>query len=208
MVRATRYGRFTSPTSTLLTVALFVVTTTFPQAIFADEPTCQCHFKDPQWEGYGTHAACSAIMSNGDKTCNVSFGGTGADTSVVADILKRDPADFARQVTGAMATYLAAAQKAPSAVNDPGLIRTALPMFMRGAYLRKSVATDLRQLDKAVVQFSEKYATKIADVFNRRQDPFVVEEAGAKFFVGRGFVTVTFQNIEMTTVFSWAPLGR
>ena len=167
---------------------------------YASDIRCQCSFAKPPWKAVGTRAACSAVTSNGRTSCNISFGGMGADPKVVFEVLGLQPKEYERQANSLLIRYLQAVDEAPQSLIAPEFIRLALPSFMRGAYLRPGVTENLKELDEAVISFTEKHAKQIAEVMEQRTHS-EFKEKHATFTVMNGAVVVDFGGVRIVTIF-------
>lgn len=65
-------------TTVCLAPALGMLVLPAPQALAA-EKRCSCKFVDPSWEAFGTNAACATYTTKAGKSCEIAFGGLGAD---------------------------------------------------------------------------------------------------------------------------------
>ena len=61
---------------------------------WAQGPVCPCKFRESPWEAYGTKAACTTYTRKGGTSCEVEFGGVGADPRLVAQVLAIDPSRY------------------------------------------------------------------------------------------------------------------
>lgn len=172
---------------------------------FASDIRCQCGFAAPPWKAVGTRAACTAVTSNGRTSCNIAFGGTGADPRVVQDVLKVAPGEYNRKATDLLITYLRFVNENPKGLSNAKFIREALPSFMRGAYLRPGVTARLGDLDAVVIAFAERYAGQVAEIMASDKEA-VFEVEAAKFTVTGGAITVDFDDIRIVTIFLPGPV--
>jgi hypothetical protein len=161
----------------------------------AQAPGCPCTFKEAPWEAYGTKAACTTISRKGGTSCEIEFGGVSADPNVVEQVLGLKPTEYfprVYEVLGAFLQYLRDNKR--EALADPKFLSTALPIFMRGAYLRRPVSDDrisqAKSMDSAIMAFSEKYSDQVSKVFLGSAPELKVTVNDANFRVGRGYVTV------------------
>lgn len=188
-----------------ITLLVFAILTSTQQS-FAEGSRCKCDFAQKPWEAYGTRAACSAVTTNGKTSCNISFGGTGADPKLITQILVQNPKEYERKVNATLIKYLNASQENDQrTLTHAEFISTALPIFMRGAYLREGVHKNLKGLDTAVLSFTKKQASQISDVFRGEKPPFKSKELNAEFSVEKGVVTADYEGIRIITVFLQAP---
>ncbi|MGY3485443.1 hypothetical protein ACVW1C_003326 [Bradyrhizobium sp. USDA 4011] len=161
----------------------------------AQAPGCPCTFKEAPWEAYGTKAACTTITRKSGTSCEVEFGGLGADPKIAAQVLGLDPAVYTRNVyetVGLFLQYLKDNNR--EALANPKFLSTAVPMFMRGAYLRTPRGdfnlSQVQSLDSAIIIFSEKYSDLVSKVFLGGASEFSTTIGDANFTVGRGYITV------------------
>jgi hypothetical protein len=86
----------------------------------------------------------------------------------------------------------------------PKFLDKALPLFMRGAYLRSvddSSLEEIKSLDNAISNFLKKSIDDISDTFLGRKAAFSAELNGARFQVGRGYITVDHPAGHLTTIY-------
>jgi hypothetical protein len=170
----------------------FVFSIGFAQA---QAPGCPCRFKEAPWEAYGTKAACTTITRKGGTSCEIEFGGVSADPKVAEQVLGLKPSEYSRQVYEVLGTFLRYLRdNNREALADPKFLSTALPIFMRGAYLRQPINNDgisqAKSLDSAIMAFLEKYSDQVSKVFLGGAPDLKVIVNDANFTVGRGYVTV------------------
>ncbi len=72
----------------------------------ANEARCPCDFAEPKWQGYGTGAACSTYMNVGQTSCQVDFGGTGANPNLISKALGVDSRAYQRETFEVLIAYL------------------------------------------------------------------------------------------------------
>ena len=161
----------------------------------AQAPICTCTFKEPPWEAYGTNAACSTIVRKGGTSCEIEFGGLSADPRIAAQILGLSPSEYSRQVYEVLGTFLQYLRDNRRAdLANPKFLSIALPIFMRGVYLRPPLSDEAisqaKSLDVAITSFTEKYSDQVSNVFLGKQPNLKANVNGANFFVGRGYLTV------------------
>jgi hypothetical protein len=160
---------------------------------FAQMKKCTCDFAESKWEAYGTKAVCATFMHKGRTSCEVEFGGFGADPNVIS-ALGGNPADYQMKRAQALTRYFQDVQNNNrDDLFDPKFLQTILPFLMRGAYLRPMADVpidNIKRLDSAVVTFVEKNSSDVSDTFRGRKPPFSKQWDEAKIEVGRGFMTV------------------
>ena len=109
----------------------------------AQAPGCPCTFKEAPWEAYGTKAACTTITRKGGTSCEIEFGGVSADPKIAAQVLGLDPSAYTKdayEILGQFLRYLRDNKR--EALAEPKFLSIALPIFMRGAYLRRSLGDE------------------------------------------------------------------
>jgi hypothetical protein len=161
----------------------------------AQAPGCSCTFKEAPWESYGTKAACTTITRKGGTSCEVEFGGLSADPKIAAQVLGLDPSAYTRNVYETLGLFLQYLRdNKREALADPKFLSTALPIFMRGAYLRTPHGelnlSQVRSLDSAIIIFADKYSDEVSKVFLGGAKDFSITIEDANFRVGRGYITV------------------
>jgi hypothetical protein len=178
---------------------ILAVAVAVPTAAVAEEKKCECNFADSKWEAFGSKALCTAYTRKSRTSCEIEFGGLSADKNMITDLLGLDQATYQREVYEVLATYIEylAGNKLDQLANAKFLSR-AMPIFMRGAYLRKpldqrlpdgTLRTDyIRSLDRSIKDFFDKYSERVARVFLGKSDEFSTEVGGVKFHVGRGYL--------------------
>jgi hypothetical protein len=161
----------------------------------AQAPGCPCTFKEAPWEAYGTKAACTTITRKGGTSCEIEFGGVSADPKIAAQVLGLDPSAYTRdayKILGQFLQYLMDNKR--EALAEPKFLSVALPIFMRGAYLRRSLGEvdykQVRSLDSAIINFLDKYSDQVSKVFLGGAPEFSVTIEDANFTIGRGYITV------------------
>jgi hypothetical protein len=174
-------------------LCVLVLIPTFEPALAQQRP-CECYFKDPAYKAIGTKAACTAWMGKGKTSCEIEFAGVGADTNLISTLIGRQPAAYRREVYDVLSVY---AQYLRDGKRDDLLssqfLQRALPIFMRGAYLRNSQGRQLgeiKEMDSRIAAFVEKFAPLISDVFQGKNPGFSTEIPPTKFTVGRGYILV------------------
>lgn len=177
----------------------FFIAVSLPTPVHAQVKRCQCEFADPQWQAYGTKSACSIWMDEGKKSCEIEFGGFGADPDMITEILGREPLEYYAEVSDIVRTYLELRDKQDPALTSPEFIRKALPVFMRGAFLRGSPAEepmqDWRNLNAAIIAHFEKFSVETSKVFRGSEGPMDHKSEefgipGVLFHTERGVVVV------------------
>ena len=158
---------------------------------------CECDFSDPQWKARGTNAACSVLMHPGRKSCEIQFAGIGANPNLISKVLGRDPKSYRDETFEVINIYFQYLRdNRRDSLSDPKFITRALPVLMRGAYLSgSSIISDselvqIIALDKAVIEFLEKYSATVSNVFLNKQAPFRAQVDAGKFEVGNGSIVV------------------
>jgi len=178
----------------LLALASSLIVVSFGPAL-GQEKRCECKFADPKWQAFGTKAACTAFTGKGRTSCEIAFGGLGTDPNVVRNVLGVSPAEYQTQAIDVLRFYLELIEKNNRVgLADPKLIRTALPIFMRGAYLRSPEdgidLADAKHLDSVISEFFDKYTLDVSQVFAGKKETFFAAVNETKFEVGRGYVLV------------------
>ena len=158
-------------------------------------PICLCEFKEAPWEAYGTKAACSTFTRKGGTSCEIEFGGISADQKLIAEILRVNPTAYNAEAYNNLITFLQYLKEGRKLqLLDPKFISTALPTFMRGAYLRgpldDNTIQQARSLDAAIKSFFEKYSDQVSSVFRGSSPEFSTEIGNATFTVGKGYIVV------------------
>jgi hypothetical protein len=174
------------------TLAYVVLAAGFAQA---QAPVCTCTFKEPPWEAYGTKAACSTLVRKGGTSCEIEFGGLSADPRIAAQILGLSPSEYSRQVYDVLGTFLQYLRdNQRTELANSKFLSIALPIFMRGVYLRQPLSDEAiiqaKSLDVAITSFSEKYSDQVSNVFLGKEPNLKANVNGVIFFVGRGYLTV------------------
>ena len=104
------------------------------------EKNCECDFSEAPWEAYGTKAACTTWTRESRRSCEIAFGGLGAEPDLVAQVLGRDPKEYLDDVYTTIQSYFAALQANDTkTLTSPEFVQHVLPIFMRGAFLREPV---------------------------------------------------------------------
>ncbi|MDA9475058.1 hypothetical protein XI03_11215 [Bradyrhizobium sp. CCBAU 65884] len=183
-------GRYKTITTLLISAVLFSFAIASAQA---QSPACSCTFKEAPWEAYGTKAACTTITRKGGTSCEIEFGGLSADPRI-ASALGID-ADDPSKVYQVLETFLRLLRNNDRAtLSQPRFLSEALPIFMRGAYLRPPHgdlnAGQVRSLDRAVKMFADKYSDQVSKVFLGSTSEFSTTIDEASFTVGPGYVVV------------------
>lgn len=166
---------------------------------------CTCDFANSKWEAYGTKAVCATFMHKGRTSCEVEFGGFGADPHLMSR-LGLDPVSYQAERSVALGRYFQDLQKDDrNDLSDPKFLQTILPIIMRGAYLRPMNDTPIDQikdLDATIVRFLDgKNASDVSNTFLAKSPPFTREFNGAKFEVGRGYMIVDHPVGRLTVVY-------
>ncbi|SDD81390.1 hypothetical protein [Kordiimonas lacus] len=172
----------------------------------AADKRCECNFRDQSWQGYGTAAACSVWMYKDKTVCEVEFGGFSADRQMLADLLELDWKAYENRRFEIFSYYYHQfTNRNRKGLSDPNFLQAAIPVFMRGAYLRKHEhslsAGSLKALDGAIAAFFEEHAHRVSDVFLGMAPAFEASVSDAGFTVDPGVVTVTFEGTSITTIF-------
>jgi hypothetical protein len=163
---------------------------------FGQAPSCSCSFKETPWEAYGTKAGCTTITRKGGTSCEIEFGGVSTDPKVAAQVLGLDPAKYLPEAYDVLEQYIRYLRdNKREALADRKFLSIALPIFMRGAYLRRSFddrdASLVKSLDATVQSFLEKYSDDVSKVFSGSAKGFSIVVNDANFVVGRGYITVS-----------------
>lgn len=166
----------------------------------AGDVMCECQFKDKTPKAYGTKAACTAVTNTGRTVCNISFGGMGAEPHLVRQVLNQDPGQYDARARGLLIEYLKRMSDR-QALAERAFLEAALPVFMRGAYLRADNGIDdLKGMNDAVEKFVKKNIEKIAAAFLGGSE-YKDEIAGVTFFVSRNTVSAAQNGTYVYTVF-------
>jgi hypothetical protein len=157
--------------------------------------SCPCKFKEAPWEAYGTKAACTTYTRKGGTSCEVEFGGVGADPRLVAQILAIDPSRYQTETYDLLSRFLQYLRdNKKEQLVEPQFLSAALLVFMRGAYLRGPLDGDAlnqtKSLDAAVRNFLEKYSGQISKVFTGSDKEFSEPIGNANFTVGKGYIII------------------
>jgi hypothetical protein len=187
-------------------VLLFWTSTSHPVFAQAKQQGCTCAFADPHWEAHGTNAACAAFMHKGRTSCEVEFGGLGATPNLVSQVLGVSYGAYRNDTFEILNVYLQYLRDGKMAsLADPNFLRKALPILMRGAYLRGTIddvsLEQRKRLDNTITEFLNKFAPDISDVFMRKREPFITEFADAKFEIGRGYIVIDRSEDHLVTVY-------
>lgn len=170
----------------------------------AQAKRCTCDFADTKWEAYGTKAVCATFMHKGRTSCEVEFGGFGADPNLLSS-LGIDPQAYRTERVQALARYfLDVESKDRKDLSDPKFLQIILPILMRGAYLRQMTDVPLekiKDLDFAIVSFIDKNSSDVSNTFLALKSQFSTEWQGAKFEVGRGYMTVDHEVGRITVIY-------
>jgi hypothetical protein len=165
-----------------------------PNITKAEEKKCECKFPDNTWQAYGTNQACSAFLRSA-QSCEVAFGGLGADERLIVEVLGRTPESYRREVYRILVQYLQALSEDDiEALTEPDFMGQALPTFMRGAFLREIEISEATRINVLVEEFIESRIQEIANVFRAQQKNFVETKEEAKFEVGSGWIIMEYQN--------------
>jgi hypothetical protein len=166
---------------------------------------CTCDFADSKWEAYGTKAICATFMHKGRTSCEVEFGGFGADPNLLSRLLGFDPETYRTMRAEALTRYFRDVQSNDKRdLSDPKFLQTILPILMRGAYMRPmtDVPTEkIKDLDFAIATFFDKNSSDVSDTFLALKPHFSKEWRGAKFEVSRGFLSVDHEVGRITVIY-------
>jgi hypothetical protein len=159
----------------------------------AETKRCSCDFADSKWEAYGTKAVCATFMHKGRTSCEVEFGGFGADPNLIS-MIGKNVSSYQTERAQALTRYFQDVQNHDRKnLCDPKFLQTILPILMRGAYLRPMTdvpVEKIKDLDSVIASFFNKNSEDVSDTFLALKPPFSKEWQGAKFGVGRGYMTV------------------
>lgn len=153
---------------------------------------CRCRFSKPPWEAFAPNTACTIIMHPGKTTCEIDFGGLGADRKLISGVLGEDPASYRRRTFNVLSEYLQYLRdNKQDLLADPKFLSTALPQFMRGAYLRASMddIEQVKKLDSAITDFIRKYPDEISQALQGKRE-LSTKVGDAQFEVGKGYISV------------------
>lgn len=168
---------------------------------------CVCDFADPKWTARGTNAACSVLMHPGRTSCEIQFAGIGANPNLISKVLGRDPKAYRAETFEVINIYFQYLRdNRRDSLSDPKFLTRALPVFIRGAYLSEATIDDTTlartvALDKAIMQFIEKYSSDISNVFLNKQAPFRAEVDEARFQVGNGSILIDHPAGRLITIY-------
>jgi hypothetical protein len=96
----------------------------------AQTKRCECTFKDNAYEAYGTNAACSAWSARDNTSCEISFGGTGADKDMVSQVLGVDIEAYNNEVLEVLIKYFTAIKdKNQALLLDQSFLQQAFTTF-------------------------------------------------------------------------------
>jgi len=171
-----------------------------------EEKRCECKFADPKWQAFGTKAACTAFIGKGKTSCEIAFGGLGADANAVSVVLGVSPSEYQTRALDILRIYVEFLEKNNiDGLVDPKFLQTAVPNFMRGAYLRSSQngsdLADSKRLDLAISQFFDKYSQDVSQVFAGKKETFFAGVNETKFEVGRGYIVVDDPSGRLVTIY-------
>src|SRR5207248_6549418 len=112
-------------------------------------------------------AACTTITRKSGTSCEIEFGGVSADPKIAAQVIGLDQSAYTREVYEVLETFLQLLRdNKREAIAAPKLLSAALPIFMRGAYLRRPLNDDdikqVRSLDKAITTFAGIYSEQVS----------------------------------------------
>jgi hypothetical protein len=156
----------------------------------AKQPRCTCDFAEPKWQAYGTNASCATFMHKGRTSCEIEFSGLDANPNLVRSVLGIDPREYRSEAFDILSKYLQYLRDDKrDDLADPGFLTIALPILMRGAYLRASpdgpTPDQIKALDGIIVEFIGKFSKDVSDVFLGRKSPFSTEFGDARFEIGK-----------------------
>ena len=164
---------------------------------------CTCDFVDSKWEAYGTKAFCATFMHKGRTSCEVEFGGFGADPNLISAI-GLDPALYQKERDRALTRYFQDVRnKDTRDLSDPIFLQEILPVLMRGAYLRPMAdvpVAKIKNLDFAIVTYIAKNSSDVSDTFLAIKPPYSTQWEGTKIDVGRGYMTVDHEVGRITVI--------
>lgn len=198
-------------------LAGFFIAVSLPSPVHSQVKRCQCEFADPQWQAYGTKSPCSIWMDEGRKSCEIEFGGLGADPDMIAKILGREPSEYYAEVSEIVRAYLELRGKRDLALTSPEFIQKALPALMRGAFLRGIPAEepmeDWKNLNAAIETYFKEFSVETSEIFrgskdpmDRRSEDFEIPIPGVLFHTETGVVVVELKGKKVSgtlvTVFS------
>jgi hypothetical protein len=171
----------------------------------AEEKSCECKFSKSPWEAYGTKAACTAYTRKSGTSCEIAFAGLGADPNLIAKVLGQDPSQYFDRVYNLLQeSYLPALRANDTKrLTDPELLQSALPIFMRGAFLRDSSGSvdEAAALNKLIEGFVDKSKGDIGKTFRGDANPFEQKIGDATFTVGKGWIVVEYHDTILITVY-------
>jgi hypothetical protein len=181
------------PSLSVLALGWSLAVVQFAPAL-GQEKRCECKFADPKWHAFGTKAACSAFLGKGRTSCEIAFGGLGTDLNVARNVLGVSPA-YQIQIIEVLRTYLELLGKNNrDALADPDFIRTTLPIFMRGAFLRgpqdATALAESKRLDSVIGEFFDRNAKDVSLVFLGKKGAFSTNVNETKFEVSRTYISV------------------
>ena len=193
-----------------LVISLCILLFLFPSIANSKKIECQCEFSEKPWEAYGTNAACVTYSKKNRTSCEVEFAGLSYDKNLLENVLGFDSIKYRDLVFKVAGKYIEALRTDnKELLTDSEFIKTALPIFMRGAYLRKPTnqqidkkwEQNLKNLDNAIISFFNNKANDIGSVFEGKKQLFETKYEGAYFIVGQGYVKVYFEDAVLNAIF-------
>ncbi len=199
-------------------ITFICITAGVPSLASAQVKRCECSFADPQWQAYGTKGACSIWMKEGKQECEVEFGGFGAEPEMISRVLRLEVMDYYAEVSNTVSAYMKLRYSGDSQLTSPEFLRRALPVLMRGAFLRGSTSDspveELTILNSAIERYVGTYAEEISRIFRGEQDPGVISGkeigiSGITFETDSGVITTVIDRDDLrgTMITVYLPQG-
>lgn len=155
------------------------------EAVSDNYKQCECEFSSHEFEGFGTDAACSFVMSNDYKSCEISFAGAGADQVGLLFNEEQDE-DLA------IAMFLNSFRSIDMEINDPEVIMRATKILASGALERSRLVekgVPVEEMYFSTVEFVAENMDEIETIFNESNLNSTVKEfQDGEFSVGYGWI--------------------
>ncbi|GAB3626407.1 hypothetical protein PTE30175_00257 [Pandoraea terrae] len=169
---------------------------------------CYCEFPSgTETMAYGTRAACTIVMSEANKTCNIAFAATGADPGIATMMAPTRGEDYATEAYSISIEYLTYIRdRNIDKLTNPEYIKKTLPALMRAGYLRRNMPAELKELDASVLEFAQTQSKQIGAVFQGKMPEYKGERKKLEYHVSRTAVQLIFdRKIKITTIFMPEP---
>jgi hypothetical protein len=181
-------------------VASMVFASSIVYAASPPSAQCFCEFKSPDFNAYGTNAACGVYMFRDRQSCEISFAGLGANAKVAQSVI----GDAAWQVSvkgsrELLSEYAKTMDKdgAEALPIDKAFIDRTLVVIAHGVLFRNAVAradVPMKAISQTISNFVAKYGDAVAQVFQKKRPPFEVEYNIGRISVGVGYVQLALKN--------------